>query len=192
VLQGHRAAPVQRKFAGGVSCITESGADCYLIEKWECFMSTCMDFLKVVFPEIWKAKNLSYNQFSINCFHTWCPAPSKSWISSAGPSVLRILMGSVLKFYKHTDTGKMPLCIFCRHFPCMKWSINVFTEHMLKDKHMSYSRFCPIPLAPLGLTHNSWATLARISLKLLLLMWLPLAREVRDIFWPRTLMTQQH
>lgn len=33
VLQDHRAAPVHRKFAGGISCIAEMCADCSPVEK---------------------------------------------------------------------------------------------------------------------------------------------------------------
>lgn len=55
-----------------------------------------------------------------------------------------------------------------QHYPCMKWSIKVFTGHMLKDENKSYSRFCSIPLGTLRphtqqLRHTSYNLLKSIA-----------------------------
>lgn len=116
VLQGRRAAPVQRKSAGGFSCVAESCANCSLLEKLKCSTSTCMDLLEVVCPENWRENPRgTISLVSITHFLNWCPAPSRSWIPSAGeadrPSILRILMRSVLKLYKHRHRKNAFLCL---------------------------------------------------------------------------------
>lgn len=182
-----QTAPVQTEPEGGMSCAAESCAACSSVEKWKCFMSTHMGLLEAACSGICG----TISSVLITHLHKLMPSSfSELHLCSWRGQQTLCYQDSGGKSYKNRDTGGMPPCTVCRHSPHTKRGRKVFS----RQTHLTrvIARFDLLPSAPSGLIHHSWDTRAEASLKLLPLMKFPLSREVRDIFWPRTSMTQQH